>query len=62
MMLSLSTTYYQIFLSQSICTGLGMGMIFHGAVNSVSTWFQKRRGLAIGLAASGSGIGGVIIP
>jgi nitrate/nitrite transporter NarK len=37
-------------------------MIFHGAVNSVSTWFQKRRGLAIGLAASGSGIGGVIIP
>jgi hypothetical protein len=62
MMLSLSTTYYQIFLSQSLCTGLGMGMIFHGSVNSVSTWFQKRRGLAIGLAASGSGIGGVIIP
>ncbi|ORY10188.1 putative MFS monocarboxylate transporter [Clohesyomyces aquaticus] len=58
MMLSLSKMYYQIFLSQSICTGLGMGMIFHGVVNSVSTWFQKRRGLAVGLAASESGIGG----
>ncbi|KAI1742637.1 major facilitator superfamily domain-containing protein [Xylaria scruposa] len=60
--LSVSTQYYQIFLSQSVSCGIGMGMIFHGSVNSVSTWFQKRRGLALGIASSGSGLGGVVLP
>ncbi|KAI1748006.1 major facilitator superfamily domain-containing protein [Xylaria castorea] len=60
--LSASTQYYQIFLSQSVSCGLGMGMIFHGSVNSVSTWFLKRRGLALGIASSGAGFGGVILP
>ncbi|KAI0180670.1 major facilitator superfamily domain-containing protein [Hypoxylon sp. FL1284] len=62
MMLSLSTEYYQIFLSQAVCCGIGMGLIFHGAVNSISTWFRRRRGLAVGLASSGSGVGGVVMP
>ena len=61
-MLSLSTQYYQIFLSQSICSGIGAAMIFHGATNAVSTWFRERRGLALGLASSGASIGGVIMP
>ena len=62
MMLSLSTQYYQIFLAQSICSGIGAAMIFHGATNAVSTWFRERRGLALGLASSGASIGGVIMP
>lgn len=62
MMLSLSTQYYQIFLSQAVCCGIGMGLIFHSAVNSISTWFRRRRGLAMGLASSGSGVGGVVLP
>ncbi|RWA14384.1 hypothetical protein EKO27_g753 [Xylaria grammica] len=60
--LSVSTQYYQIFLSQSVSCGLGMGMIFHGSVNSVATWFLKKRGLALGIASSGSGVGGVLLP
>lgn len=62
MMISLSKSYYQVFLSQSICSGLGAAMIFHGATNAVSTWFRGRRGLALGLASSGASIGGVIMP
>lgn len=62
MMLSLSTQYYQIFLAQSICSGIGAAMIFHGATNAVSTWFRGRRGLALGLASSGASIGGVVMP
>ncbi|KAI0154155.1 major facilitator superfamily domain-containing protein [Xylariaceae sp. FL1272] len=62
MTLSVSREYYQIFLSQSISSGLGMGMIFHGCVNSVSTWFLKKRGLALGISSSGAGVGGVLIP
>ncbi|KAI0421419.1 major facilitator superfamily domain-containing protein [Xylaria grammica] len=60
--LSASAQYYQIFLSQSVSCGLGMGMIFHGSVNSVATWFLKKRGLALGIASSGSGVGGVLLP
>ncbi|KAK5628285.1 hypothetical protein RRF57_004000 [Xylaria bambusicola] len=59
---SLSTQYYQLILSQAICAGLGMGMIFHSSINAVATWFKRRRGLAMGLASSGSGVGGVILP
>ncbi|KAI0892757.1 major facilitator superfamily domain-containing protein [Annulohypoxylon nitens] len=61
-MQSFATEYYQVLLSQSICAGLGMCMIFHGTANSIPTWFKKRRGLAMGLASSGSGVGGVILP
>ncbi|KAI4160940.1 MAG: hypothetical protein L6R39_000146 [Caloplaca ligustica] len=62
MMISLSTQYYQFFLAQSVCSGIGAAMLFHGATNAVSTWFSTRRGLALGLASSGASIGGVIIP
>ncbi|KAI0016491.1 major facilitator superfamily domain-containing protein [Xylariomycetidae sp. FL0641] len=62
MMQSLATEYYQVLLSQSVCAGLGMSMIFHGSTNSIPTWFKRRRGLAMGLASSGSGLGGVVLP
>lgn len=62
MMVSISDQYYQIFLAQSICSGLGSAALYHGAINAVSTWFQERRGLALGLVASGASVGGVIVP
>ncbi|KNG80952.1 hypothetical protein ANOM_011109 [Aspergillus nomiae NRRL 13137] len=46
MMLSLSTEYYQIFLSQGIYSGLGSGLIYVPALSLVSTFFTTRRGLA----------------
>lgn len=62
MMASLSTEYYQLILSQGVCSPLGASAIFNVSVNSVSTWFVKRRAFALGLAAAGSGLGGVIFP
>ncbi|KAL8720218.1 MAG: hypothetical protein Q9225_002880 [Loekoesia sp. 1 TL-2023] len=62
MMISLSKEYYQLFLAQSVCSGIGAAMLFHGATNAVATWFSSRRGLALGLASSGASIGGVIVP
>src|SRR5687768_13966389 len=35
---------------------------FHPAISAVSEWFDKRRALALGLAISGSSIGGVFWP
>ncbi|KAI5356988.1 putative major facilitator superfamily, MFS transporter superfamily [Septoria linicola] len=62
MMLSLSTTYYQVFLSQSICIGLGTGCLFIPCVAVLSTYFSTKIATAVGLAAAGSSIGGVIYP
>ncbi|KAF3402236.1 Riboflavin transporter MCH5 [Talaromyces pinophilus] len=62
MMTSLGTKYYQIFLAQGLCVGLGSGCLFTPAISLVGTYFSTRRALATGIAASGSSVGGVIFP
>ncbi|KAB8261416.1 major facilitator superfamily domain-containing protein [Aspergillus pseudonomiae] len=62
MMLSLSPEYYQLFLMQGICCGLGSGLNYVPALSLVSTCFTTRRGLAVGLVTSGASIGGVVFP
>jgi MFS family permease len=62
MMASISTEYYQFMLSQGVCSAIGASLIFTPAVTCVSTWFFKKRGMAIGLAAAGSSLGGVLFP
>ncbi|KAF7524802.1 hypothetical protein G7054_g11291 [Neopestalotiopsis clavispora] len=62
MMTSLSTQYYQFFLSQSIVAAAASGAIFNAAMSSVVTWFFKKRGAALGIVASGSSLGGVCLP
>ncbi|OKP10853.1 hypothetical protein PENSUB_3673 [Penicillium subrubescens] len=62
MMTSLSTKYYQVFLAQGICLGLGSGCLFTPGISLVGQYFSTRRGLATGIAASGSSVGGIIFP
>lgn len=58
MMLSLCTEYYQVFLAQAVCIGLGAGCLFVPSVAIISTYFQNTRiAVAMGLAASGSSLG-----
>lgn len=61
-MTSLSTKYWQLFLAQGICTGLGNGLVFCPALSLLSTYFSKKRSLAIGIGASGSATGGLVFP
>jgi len=61
-MASLSTTYWQLFLSHGVCFGLGCGCLFCPALSQLSTYFSTKRSLAIGLAAAGSATGGMIFP
>lgn len=61
-MTSLSTAYWQLFLSQGICTGLGDGLVFCPTIALLATYFAKRRAMAIAINAAGAGTGGIVFP
>ncbi|KAL4797064.1 major facilitator superfamily domain-containing protein [Aspergillus venezuelensis] len=54
MMASLSTKYYQILLSQGVYSVIALACI--------PTWFNKNRGMAYGIAATGGICGGISFP
>lgn len=62
MMASISSEYYQFMLSQGACSAIGVAAVFIAAVSSIGGWFDKRRGLAFGTLATGSSLGGVVLP
>ncbi|KAJ0418773.1 major facilitator superfamily domain-containing protein [Aspergillus carlsbadensis] len=57
---SFTTQSWQLWLSQGICYGLGMGCLFTSTVAIANGWFKRRRGIANGIVAAGSGTGGLI--
>ena len=60
---SWSWTYWQLFLAQGICCGLGNGMVFCPVISLISTYYpDKTRALAIGFAACGAATGGMVFP
>ena len=54
--------FWQLLLCQGFLTGLSCGMIFSPLPTIISQWFKKRRSLAFGIMATGSSLGGTIIP
>ncbi|KAE9366249.1 putative MFS transporter [Stipitochalara longipes BDJ] len=61
-MLSLSTEYYQIFLTQGVGFGLAASGLFSCGLVSVGQHFHRRKALALGIVLAGSSTGGVIHP
>jgi MFS family permease len=61
-LMSISTQYWQLFLTQGVLSGLGSGVYFTPAISLVSTYFDKRCGLAVGLATTGNSVGGIVYP
>ncbi|KAK4098529.1 MFS general substrate transporter [Parathielavia hyrcaniae] len=59
---SAATQYWQLLLAQGVCMGLGNGLLFCPCISTVSTYFSRRRNLAIGMAACGSATGGLVFP
>ncbi|KAK4623806.1 putative transporter MCH2 [Fulvia fulva] len=56
---SYATQVWHLFLSQGACFGYGMGFLYITGSAVLPQWFSKRRSLAVGLASSGAGIGGL---
>ncbi|BGP49746.1 hypothetical protein JCM10450v2_005651 [Rhodotorula kratochvilovae] len=61
-MLSLSKTYYQLFLSYAVCMGIALGIVFPSTLSCVGSYFQKKRTVMMGCTAAGAALGAVIFP
>ncbi|KAK3577995.1 hypothetical protein CHS0354_013659 [Potamilus streckersoni] len=53
---------YVIFVTFGVITGAGFGLVFIPAITAVSLYFDKKRTLAAGIAASGVGVGNFLFP
>jgi MFS family permease len=62
MMVSLSSEYYQFMLAQGVLMGSAVAFLQFPAFAMVSQYFDKKRGAALGVIASGSSIGGIVFP
>ncbi|KAJ8655082.1 hypothetical protein O0I10_009289 [Lichtheimia ornata] len=58
---SFAKEVWHVFLTQGLLYGLGASFVWFPCIGAPQQWFSKRRGLAVGLAMSGSGIGGLVI-
>ncbi|KAF2099931.1 MFS general substrate transporter [Rhizodiscina lignyota] len=57
---SFARRVWHLFLTQGLLFGWGSSFLYVGAIGIVPQWFTKRRGVANGIAAAGSGLGGLI--
>lgn len=57
---SFSQRLWQFELTQGFLGGVGTCLTYMPAVTVAPTWFTARRGLAMGIVLSGTGVGGVV--
>ncbi|KAI5797888.1 major facilitator superfamily domain-containing protein [Peziza echinospora] len=48
-----------LFFTQGVLFGIALGLLFTSSIGTISQWFDKKRSVANGITAGGSGIGGV---
>ncbi|KAI8096592.1 major facilitator superfamily domain-containing protein [Halteromyces radiatus] len=57
-----SSQIWHLYLTQGILFGIGASLMYCTIMGVAPLWFNRRRGIALGITASGSGIGGLVIP
>ncbi|KAH6955983.1 major facilitator superfamily domain-containing protein [Ilyonectria sp. MPI-CAGE-AT-0026] len=58
-MTSIASAYWQVLLAQGICQGLGNGIIFAPTIANMTTYFTRKKTIAISAAAGGAATGGI---
>ncbi|KAL0938176.1 MFS monocarboxylate transporter [Colletotrichum truncatum] len=61
-MTSLTEKYWEILLAQGICTGIGLGLMFMPTISVISSYFKRRRAIALTISAAGTGTGSTVFP
>ena len=59
---SIAQSLWQVQAAFAVCIGGGVGLAYVPAVGGVQKWFDRRRGLASGIAVSGIGAGTLAVP
>ena len=52
---------WQLYLTYSLLLAMGTGATYVVSMSTVSRWFDKRRGLALGIASAGGGLGPLLM-
>jgi hypothetical protein len=58
---SFFTQLWHLYITQGLLFGIGGGLVFFSSISVTAQYFEKRRGLANGIAVAGSGIGGLAV-
>jgi OFA family oxalate/formate antiporter-like MFS transporter len=58
---SQTNALWQLFFTYSLLLAMGTSAIYVGVMSTVSRWFDRKRGLAMGIASSGAGLGPLLI-
>lgn len=58
---SIASHILHVYLAYGLILGVGVSCAFVPSVATVGQWFEKRRGLATGIAVSGTGIGSLVL-
>ncbi|KAF9432848.1 hypothetical protein BGZ76_010242 [Entomortierella beljakovae] len=58
---SFCTQLWQLYITEGFLFGFGGGLVFFSSISVTAQYFEKRRGLANGIAVAGSGIGGLAV-
>ena len=58
---SQTNTLWQLFITFGLLLAMGTGLIYVGVMSTVSRWFDRKRGLAMGIASSGAGLGPLVL-
>ena len=59
---SFAQALWQVQAAFTVCIGVGVGMSYVPAAGAVQKWFDRRRGLASGIAIAGIGVGTLVVP
>lgn len=51
---------WHLFLTQGLVFGWGCSFLYIGTIGIIPQWFGRRKGIATGIAAAGSGLGGLV--
>lgn len=57
---SFATRIWQLHISQGVLIGCGIGCLYIPSLPILSQWFVRKRSLANGISAAGSGVGGAV--
>ena len=52
---------WHVYLAYGVLLGIGAGFVIMPALGAVGQWFDRRRGFAMGVALSGSGMGALVL-